>query len=89
MRLDIPLRFPSGEFLGDVIRTADDLRDYGVMFDLSTLTLDARSGAYIEADLPEEDWPQVRAYIEVSPSVEIDEETLEEWANDPDAEVIG
>ena len=88
MRFDIPLRFPSGEFLGEVIRTVNDLQDYDVAFDLSTLELDARSGAYIEADLPEENWPEVRAYIEVSTAVEVDEETLLEWADEPDTEVI-
>lgn len=89
MRFDIPLRFPSGEFLGEVIRTVNDLRDYDVAFDLSTLELDVRSGAYIEADYPEERHEEILAYIDVSPAVEINEEALSEWANEPDVRVIG
>lgn len=89
MRLDIPLRFVPDVSLKEVIRTVNDLRDYDAAFDLSTLELDDLTGAYIEADLPEEAWPDVRDYIEVAPAVEIDEETLREWADDPDARVIG
>ena len=88
MRFDIPLRFVPDVPFREVIRTVNDLKDYDVAFDLSSLDLDDLSGAYVEADFPEEAWPEIRAYIEVAPAVEVDEETLLEWADEPDTEVI-
>ena len=88
MRLDIPLRFVPDVSLREAIRTMIDLEDMDMEFDLITLDLDRETGAFIDAYLPEERWPEVRAYIEAAPAVEIDEETLWEWADEPDTEVI-
>lgn len=88
MRFDIPLRFVPDVALKETIRTAFDLVDMGMDFEAHQIEISA-DGICIVAEIPENCWPEVRDYIAVSPAVELDEETLEEWANDPDAVVIG
>ena len=89
MDCDIPLLFLPDVSLREVMRTIRDLEDMDVAFNTNSLETDPEVGAYIEADFPEEEWPKIRAYIENSPAVEVDEETLLEWADDPNVRVIG
>ena len=88
MRFDIPLRFVPDVLLGETLRTVRDLESMGMEFDVYSIETWV-SGVYIEAAIQEDRWPEIRDYIAVSPAVELDEETLGEWANEPDVRVIG